>query len=121
MCIRDRGETVVLVEENELPRILLGRYYGKEFFRFMFTTYTLRSAFFHTPSQRLQSHGHGRTCMPSRVSLGLPERYGYVFIFTCVATDLFSQLRQLMPKTATLMRVSIKDKGISFDTNQVDA
>ena len=56
---------------------------------------------------------------PSRVPLGLLERYGYV-VFTCVATDLFSQLRQLIPKTATLMRVSIRDNGISFETNQVD-
>ena len=33
--------------------------------------------------------------------------------------DLFSQLQQLIPKTATLMRVSIRDNGISFETNQV--
>ena len=37
-----------------------------------------------------------------------------------VAKDLISQLWQLMPKTATLTRVSIKDNGISFETNQVD-
>ena len=38
-----------------------------------------------------------------------------------VAKDLFSQLRQLMPKTATLMRVSIRDNGISFETNHFGA
>ena len=43
------------------------------------------------------------------------------FCFNMVAKDLFSQLRQLMPKTATLMRVSIRDNSISFETNQVDA
>ena len=57
---------------------------------------------------------------PSWVTSGLLERYGYAFILTCVVKDLFSQLWQLMPKTATLMRVSIRDNGISFETNQVD-
>ena len=110
-----------MVEEDVFPRIHLGFSYGRSFSWFMLghTKYTLRSA----PPFLLLLNGSRAmdtyTAWPSRLSLGLLERYGYVFVFTCVATDLLSQLRQLMPKTATLMRVSLRDNGISFETNQL--
>ena len=54
------------------------------------------------------------------VSCDSSEMDPLTYLHFVEAKDLISQLRQRMPKTATLMRVSIRDKGISFESNQVD-